>query len=70
MVHEMIHLEIQDYMKPYRWWHRLFRKDHDQKFVNRMNELNEKYGLNVKIKAIQLRAYRIKPVKKPKEKIA
>ena len=59
MVHEMIHMEIQDFMKPYRWWHRLFRKDHDQRFKARMVELNEKYGLNVKIKAKQMRAYLI-----------
>ena len=69
MVHEMIHLEIQDYMKPYSWWQRLFRKDHDQQFKDRTNELNEKYGLNVKIKATQLRAYLIKPVKKSKKNL-
>lgn len=67
MVHEMIHLEIQDYMKPYRWWHRLFRIDHDQQFKDRMNDLNEKYGLNVKVKAKQMRAYWIKPAKKTKK---
>ena len=70
MVHEMIHLDIRDYMKPYRWWHRLFRKDHDQRFKDRMDELNEKYGLKVKIRATQMRAYRIKPMKKLNKKTA
>ena len=63
MVHEMIHLEIQDYMKPYRWWHRLLRKDHDHQFKDRMNELNEKYGLNVMVKSKHLRTYMIQPKK-------
>lgn len=66
MVHEMIHFEIQDYMKPWKWWHRFFSKDHGQEFKDRMKELNDKFGLNVKIKAKQMRAYQIKPVKKPK----
>ena len=70
MVHEMIHLDIRDYMKPYRWWHILFRKDHDQRFKDRMDELNEKYGLKVKIRATQMRAYRIKPMKKLNKKTA
>ena len=60
MVHEMIHLEIGDYKKRIPWWKRLFHKDHDSEFKKRMEELNLKYGLNVKIIAKHLRAYIVK----------
>lgn len=63
MVHEMIHLEIQDYRQKLSWWRRLFHKDHNQEFKDRMNQLNSLYGLNVMIVSKHLRAYMIKPSK-------
>ena len=64
MVHEMIHLEIGDYLERIPFWKRWFHLDHDIRFKNRMNELNEKFGLNVMVKSKHLRAYIIKPNKK------
>lgn len=59
MVHEMIHIAIEDYMRPVRWWHWLIPpKQHDRMFVDLMNELNERYGLHIATRAKQMRAYR------------
>lgn len=59
MVHEMIHMYIEDYMRPVRWWHWIFPpKQHDSMFVKVMNDLNERYGLNIGVRAKQMRAYR------------
>ena len=51
--HEMIHLEIGDYKEPLTYLQRLpiigrfFIKQHDDRFIKRMNELNKHYGLNI-----------------------
>jgi len=59
MIHEMIHIAIKDYMRPTRWWHWIIPpKQHDRAFVKFMNELNARYGLNVSVRAKQMRVYR------------
>lgn len=55
ILHEMIHLDIKDYLIPLTFWKRLFGKDHDKDFIERMNELNETYGLNIVVKAKHMR---------------
>ena len=58
ILHEMIHLYIKDYIKPKRWWHILFPpKQHNKKYKEIMNELNNKFGLNIKLKATQMQHY-------------
>lgn len=59
IIHEMIHLAIKDYQQPVRWWHWLFPpKQHDREYVDYMNHLNEKYGLEVTVRAKYMRPYR------------
>lgn len=58
ILHEMIHLYIKDYMIPMNFWKRLFSKEHNKDFINMMNELNEKYGLNIVIKAKHMKKER------------
>ena len=60
----MIHLELKDYLRTYRWWHRLFLTDHDKGHRERMNALNKKFGLNIMVKSKHLRAYMREPDKK------
>lgn len=55
IVHEMIHMELKDYMVKLSFWKRLLGKDHDEKYVARMNEINEKYGLNITVRAKHMR---------------
>ncbi|MBD5421667.1 MAG: hypothetical protein HDR49_01360 [Bacteroides sp.] len=55
VVHEMIHLEIEDYKQPLNFFQRLpfighlFIKMHNADFVSRMNEINEQYGLDIAV---------------------
>ena len=61
VVHEMIHLEIEDYKTTLTFLQRLpliggfFITEHDERFISRMNEINEKYGLNIKIRFKEMR---------------
>lgn len=55
IIHEMIHLEIKDYLIPLTFWQRILRKDHDKDFIERMNEINATFGLNISIRAKHMR---------------
>ena len=61
VVHEMIHLYIEDYKEPLTFLQRLpligrfFITQHDERFVALMNEMNSKYGLGITIRAKQMR---------------
>lgn len=61
IVHEMIHLSIEDYKKPLTIIQRLpligrfFIKGHDERFITLMNELNEKYSLDITVRMKQMR---------------
>ncbi len=57
MVHEMIHLLIEDYKRPLSFWRRLLGKDHEQDFKDKMNELNEKYNLDIAIRVKYMKKY-------------
>lgn len=56
VVHEMIHLLIGDYKEPLTFWQRFpligkfFVIQHDQRFIDKMNELNATYGLIIKVR--------------------
>ena len=56
VIHEMIHLLIGDYKEPLTFWQRLpligkfFIFQHDQRFIDKMNELNATYGLDIKVR--------------------
>ena len=63
IVHEMIHMENKDYLIKLPFWKRLFGLDHDKKFVARMNEINEKYGLNITVRAKHMKTEMIKTKK-------
>lgn len=62
VVHEMIHLAIGDYMEFLTFWQRLplighwFRKEHGREFVEMMNDLNSRFGLNIKIRNKEMRS--------------
>lgn len=62
VVHEMIHLLIGDYKEPLTFWQRLpligkfFVTQHDQRFISKMNELNNTYELDIKIRFPEMRA--------------
>lgn len=54
VIHEMIHLFIKDYLRPLTFWQARFRfllKEHDSEFIQVMNELNAKYGLDITTRA-------------------
>ena len=61
ILHEMIHLSIEDYKMPLTFMQRLplighfFIKGHDYNFTNLMNELNEKYDLGITVRMKQMR---------------
>lgn len=61
VVHEMIHLAIEDYKMPLTFLQRLpligrfFIKEHDDNFIDLMNELNEKYDLGITVRMKQMR---------------
>ena len=61
VVHEMIHLAIGDYLRPLTFIQRLplighfFINQHDEQFVTLMNELNDKFGLDIKIRMKHMR---------------
>ena len=61
VVHEMIHLAIEDYKIPLTFIQRLpligrfFIKGHDERFITLMNELNEKYSLGITVRMKQMR---------------
>lgn len=61
VVHEMIHLAIEDYKMPLTFLQRLpligrfFIKGHDERFITLMNELNEKYSLDITVRMKQMR---------------
>lgn len=56
VAHEMIHLEIEDYKESLTFLQRLpligrlFIKQHNERFITRMKEINEQFGLNIKLK--------------------
>lgn len=56
VVHEMIHLYIEDYKRPLTFLQRLpligrfFLTQHDSEFISVMNELNATYGLDIKVR--------------------
>lgn len=50
MVHEMIHLLIEDYKKPLPLWKRWFGMDHDKEFKSVMKDLNSRFNLNISVK--------------------
>lgn len=62
VVHEMIHLYIDDYKEPLTILQRLpiigrwFMTEHDQRFIDKMNEINDKFGLNIKVRFPEMRA--------------
>lgn len=62
VVHEMIHMLIRDYAEPLTFWQRLpfigrwFLTEHDQRFIDKMNEINDKFGLNIKVRFPEMRA--------------
>lgn len=61
MIHEMIHLLIKDYIKHLSFWQKLFGKDHDKIFTDKMNELNTNFSdLNVVIRAKHMKNRRKK----------
>ena len=52
VVHEMIHLYIQDYLIPLTFWQRIFTsRQHGKVFIEKMNELNATYGLDIQARA-------------------
>lgn len=57
VVHEMIHLAIGDYKEPLTFIQRLpligrfFITEHDNRFISLMNELNDKHGLGITVRA-------------------
>lgn len=61
VVHEMIHLAIEDYKIPLTFIQRLpligrfFIKGHEERFITLMNELNEKYSLGITVRMKQMR---------------
>ena len=61
VLHEMIHLAIEDYKKPLTFLQRLplighlFITQHDKRFLALMNELNNRYVLGITIRAKQMR---------------
>lgn len=57
IVHEMIHLLIKDYQERTPWWKKSFCKSHDKRFIEKMNELNARFGLNIMIKSKHLQQY-------------
>lgn len=66
MVHEMIHLAIEDYLRPLTIMQRWFGwipgvepKQHDQQFIDMMNELNTQFPeLNIMMRAKYMTAYK------------
>ena len=66
VTHEMIHLEIEDYKTPLTFLQRLpliggiFIKQHDEQFINRMNELNENFGLKIGVRFPEMKKNFIK----------
>ena len=57
ILHEMIHLEFKSHLRYIPWWKKWFVKEHDKKFIQRMNELNEKYNLNIVVEATHLQQF-------------
>ena len=61
VVHEMIHLVIGDYKEPLTFIQRLpliggfFIKQHDERFISLMNEVNNKFDLGITVRAKQMR---------------
>lgn len=52
IIHEMIHLYIRDYLVPLTFWQRIFPpKQHGRDFINKMNELNDRFGLDIGTRA-------------------
>ena len=61
ILHEMIHLYIKDYLQPLTLWQRIFpSKQHGEDFRQKMNELNESYGLSIVERAKHMRKEFIK----------
>lgn len=58
IIHEMIHLDIKDYLRPLTIWKRLFGKEHDKDFMKKMDELNEKYNLDITVRAKFMKQYK------------
>ena len=61
IIHEMIHMYIRDYMVPLTLWQRIFgRKQHGKDFIKKMNELNERFNLDIQTKAPYMKSEFIK----------
>lgn len=66
VTHEMIHLEIGDYKEPLNFFQRLpfigglFRTMHDQRFIDRMNDINEQFGLKIGVRFPEMKKNFIK----------
>lgn len=66
VVHEMIHLSIGDYKEPLTFVQRLplignlFIKQHDNRFIEMMNDLNKQYNLDIKVRFKEMRKEFIK----------
>ena len=58
----MIHMLIRDYAEPLTFWQRLpfiggwFLNQHDDRFLAKMNELNDKFDLNIKVRFKEMRS--------------
>ena len=60
IIHEMIHLLIKDYLQPLKWWEKIFPfmiVQHDEHFKEVMEDLNETYDLNIKIRFPEMKKY-------------
>ena len=61
VVHEMIHLAIGDYKEFLNFWQRLpligryFIKEHNRDFVELMKDINDRFGLDIKIRFKEMR---------------
>lgn len=56
IIHEMIHMYIRDYMVPLTFWQRIFpRKQHGRDFIEKMNELNDKFNLGIMTNATYMK---------------
>lgn len=49
IIHEMIHLKLYETQKPLNFLTRLFYNPHGKEFKQMMNELNDRFGLNITI---------------------
>ncbi len=68
VIHEMIHLYNRDYIEPKRWWHFFLPpKQHDKRYISKMQELNAQFGLNIAVKIPRMKS-KLKQNKRPSSK--